>query len=344
MPSKSLLSKKLRKEGAKYDRGRGGPDGYLPQVVVCEDCNSGFSSDENYLLCVLHAVLAGSLYPEATAHPEAANVLRSNRHIVRALKRASRRQIPLFDNPQPLTLYPDSGRVGRVVLKNAKGHAYHELGEPLLEEPSHIWFGPLMSMSCGDRATFEQIGGGVDVWPEVGSRMTVRVLGELGQAGGWVEVEEGRYRYAIDWCPASPSARSFGNTLQRKHTGRLTGWALAAEETSAHLSLSGASSIRPISWRSTRVLPSEPVRLQITLGRSFRRIYLQSGTRRRSQAVDEPESTGMAARRARSDRHRSVETSNTMPASSAPGSSATSAAWPQRQDRPGAVVRSTSTA
>ena len=70
VPSKSLLSKKLRKKGARYARDRDQPDGYLPQVVICKRCNSGFSSDETYLLCVLHAVLAGSLYPDPNTHPE----------------------------------------------------------------------------------------------------------------------------------------------------------------------------------------------------------------------------------------------------------------------------------
>ena len=74
VPSKSLLSKVLRQRGTKYDQGRGEPDSYLPQVVICERCNSGFSRDETYLLCVLHAVLAGSLYPDPKTHPDAANV------------------------------------------------------------------------------------------------------------------------------------------------------------------------------------------------------------------------------------------------------------------------------
>ena len=199
VPSKSLLSKALRQQGAKYDRGRGTPADYLPQVIICKRCNSGFSRDETYLLCVLHAVLAGSLYPDPNIHPEAANVLRSNRDIVRALKNATRCQMLLFDDIHPFTLYPDSDRVGRVVLKNARGHAYHELGEPLMEDPTHMSFVPLMSMADGDRATFEEIGGGLDVWPEVGSRITVRVVNGVGLIGGWAEVEEGWYRYAVDW-------------------------------------------------------------------------------------------------------------------------------------------------
>ncbi|MDE0627305.1 MAG: hypothetical protein OXH99_12970 [Bryobacterales bacterium] len=199
VPSKSLLSKALRRKGAEYDRGGGEPDGYLPQVTVCRRCNSGFSPDENYLLCVLHAVLAGSLYPDPKTHPEAANVLRSNRHIVRGLRNPHGGQGFLFDDIQPFTLFPDLERVGRVVLKNARGHAYHDLGQPLFEKPAQVSFTPMLSMAGHERAAFEDTGGGLDVWPEVGCRMTLRVLDGVAMAGGWVEVEEGRYRYAVDW-------------------------------------------------------------------------------------------------------------------------------------------------
>ena len=199
VPSKSLLSKELRKKGAKYDQGRGESDGYLPQVLVCQRCNSGFSRDETYLLCVLHAVFAGSLYPDRESHPEAANVLRSNRDIVRDLKKTPGGQRLLFDDFGPFTLYPDPERLGRVILKNARGHAYHEMGEPLMGKPVHVSFVPLSSMAGHERAAFEDIGGGLDLWPEVGSRMTLQLVDGVGMAGGWVEVEEGRYRYALDW-------------------------------------------------------------------------------------------------------------------------------------------------
>ena len=199
VPTKSLLSKALRQQGARYDQGRGKRDGYLPQVVICQRCNSSFSPDEAYLLCVLHATFAGSLYPNPKAYPEAANVLRSNRDYVRTLRDAPGGQMFLFNNLQPFTLYPDPDRIGRVVLKNARGHEYHELGEPLMEMPARVAFVPLTSMDSNDRTNFEDIGGGLDVWPEVGSRMTLRVVEGVGLAGSWVTVESGRYRYAIDW-------------------------------------------------------------------------------------------------------------------------------------------------
>ncbi|MCY4641498.1 MAG: hypothetical protein OXC41_02195 [Gammaproteobacteria bacterium] len=199
VPSKLLLSKALRRRGAKFDRGCGEPDDYLPQVVICKRCNSQFSRDETYLLCLLHALCAGSLYPDPKIHPVAANVLRSNRDIIRALKDAPGGQMLLFNDLQPFTLYPDSDRISNVILKNARGHVYHELGEPVMEDPANMFFVPLMSMANEEKVNFEEIGDGLDVCPEVGSRMVLRVIEGEGLAGGWVVVEEGKYRYAVDW-------------------------------------------------------------------------------------------------------------------------------------------------
>jgi hypothetical protein len=201
VPSKSLLTKTLRMRGADYDTGAGDEFDYLPQVLICQSCNSSFSPDENYLLCVLHAVMAGSLYPDPVKHPEAAIILRSNRHVVRALKRMPDGQLALFDDLQPFTLCPDPEIIRRVVIKNARGHVYHEIGEPLLEAPDHVAFTPLAHLSREQRVAFEAVGtrGDLAAWPEVGSRMTTHLLNGEAMTGGWITVEPGRYRYAIDW-------------------------------------------------------------------------------------------------------------------------------------------------
>jgi len=91
-------------------------------------------------------------------------------------------------------------KVERVVVKNARGHAYHEIGEPLLDAPAHVRIKPLSLMSQAERYEFENIGAGVDLWPEVGSRMLVQVLeGVNVSAGGWIDIEPTRYRYALGW-------------------------------------------------------------------------------------------------------------------------------------------------
>ncbi|RDE04449.1 hypothetical protein [Sphingomonas aracearum] len=204
VPTKSFLTKALRECGANYDRGAGDELSYLPQVIVCRRCNSSFSSDENYLLCVLHAIMAGSLYPDPAKHPEAASILRSNRNVVRSLKRGPDGQTLLFDDLRPFTLFPDTERVRHVIVKNARGHAYHEIGEPLHEAPEHVAFVPLERLSTDQRDAFESTGVDADlaVWPEVGSRMTVNLLDEEAMVGGWITVEPGRYRYSIDWSGA----------------------------------------------------------------------------------------------------------------------------------------------
>lgn len=204
VPTKSLLTKRLRERGADYDSGAGDELDYLPQVIVCRRCNASFSSDENYLLCVLHAVMAGSLYPDPIEHPESSTILRSNRHVVRSLKRAPDGQLLLFENLQPFTLFLDTDKVRRVIVKNARGHAYHEIGEPLLEVPDHVAFVPLEQLSPEQRDAFEAVGTGAEfaAWPEVGSRMTVYLLYEEAVVGGWIAVEPGRYRYSIDWSDA----------------------------------------------------------------------------------------------------------------------------------------------
>lgn len=204
VPTKSLLTKTCRERGASYDSGAGDDLDYLPQVIVCQRCNSGFSSDENYLLCVLHAVVAGSLYPDPNKHPEAATILRSNRQVVRSLKAEPDGQLPLFENLEPFTLFPDTDKVKRIILKNARGHAYHEIGEPLFRMPDHVMFVPLERLSPKQREAFEASETGEDlaVWPEVGSRMTVHLLDEEAMSGGWITVEPGRYRYSIGWSDA----------------------------------------------------------------------------------------------------------------------------------------------
>ena len=200
VPTKSLLSKPVRADGAKHDRGVSDSFGYLPQIRICKSCNSSFSKDETYLLCVLHAVLSGTLYPDPQTQPEAYNILRSNRHIVRELREGPGGQMWLFNDLEPFTLYPDPNRIARVVVKNARGHIHHEIAERADGPPDHVAFVPLHILDEHKRAAFESCGEGeIGIWPEVGSRMMERILTRGDMDGGWVIVESNRYRFAIDW-------------------------------------------------------------------------------------------------------------------------------------------------
>jgi len=94
---------------------------------------------------------------------------------------------------------PEVGRVERVILKNARGHALFEHAEPLLDDPARIWFAPIQSMAQAGREAFEQVETG-GFWPEVGSRMFTRVITGHDLADGWVVVQPGVYRYSVRCC------------------------------------------------------------------------------------------------------------------------------------------------
>lgn len=184
VPTKSLLSKPRPH--------------HLPVVTICRDCNNGFSRDEQYAVTFLSCVLSGSTDPLAQKYASAARSLKASQALRLMIER-SRTEYDTIGGNGGVVWQPDMNRIQRVVLKNARGHAYFEYGEPMLEEPAHIWARPLESMTEGERRTFE---GSDDIaalasWPEVGSRMMTRVLTGQDMEGDWVVVQDGMYRYSV---------------------------------------------------------------------------------------------------------------------------------------------------
>lgn len=98
---------------------------------------------------------------------------------------------------------PDWERVRNVLLKLAKGHALYEHHENCSGDPIHVSMVPLATLSDEQREWFENPEPST-AWPEVGSRAMQRMLiGADVSAGGWVVVQEGRYRYnasIVDGC------------------------------------------------------------------------------------------------------------------------------------------------
>ena len=90
----------------------------------------------------------------------------------------------------------DAERVERVIVKNARGHLLHELGEATPAHPKSVAFFPVTRLSPDRRDVFEYIDEG-PLLPEVNSRMLQRVLGIEPLTDGWVEVQPDVYRYAV---------------------------------------------------------------------------------------------------------------------------------------------------
>jgi hypothetical protein len=181
VPSKGLLKKP-------YPR-------HLPVVEICRECNSGFSLDEEYLIALFSAVLSGTSDPDAQSLVGAGRILRRSPRLRARIERA-KKNFRTSGGETRVVWQPEENRVRRVILKNARGHAYHEIGEPMLSEPTHMWFAPVESLSAKERGEFETVDLGM-AWPEVGSRMMSRILTGDDLRDGWVIVQEGVYRYAV---------------------------------------------------------------------------------------------------------------------------------------------------
>jgi hypothetical protein len=91
---------------------------------------------------------------------------------------------------------PDLERIKKVVVKNARGHAFFEIGEPIMHQPASIRIFALAHLAQEEREAFEDVGN-AGLYPEVGSRMFTRVsTGQDLNEHGWVMVQEGAYRYS----------------------------------------------------------------------------------------------------------------------------------------------------
>ena len=172
----------------------------LPVVHACRRCNSGFGKDEEYLAALLASVICGSTNPQPDRFPDAVRVLQHSTQLRGRIDRARQVQGTLWGDPE-ITWYPELERVGRIIVKNARGHVFFELGQPIIDPPSYVNILPFQLMSCEQRNQFEipsDISGwDISGWPEVGSRLMQRVVaGECGP-GGWIEVQDGVYRYAV---------------------------------------------------------------------------------------------------------------------------------------------------
>ena len=180
VPSKSLLKKPYPP--------------HLPTISACRECNEGFSLDEEYLTTFLACVLAGSTNPNDHTNARVGRALRRNPKLMAKIEKSKLIDDSLWGKTK-LLWEPEWERVQRVLIKNARGHAFYEHGEPMLDAPYGFGVKPLVTMPPEKRASFEIIDYGSN-WPEVGSRMMTRLITGEDLVDNWVMVQEGVYRYA----------------------------------------------------------------------------------------------------------------------------------------------------
>lgn len=165
---------------------------------ICTYCNNGFSADEEYLFMFLNCVLEGTTVPDRQDDPKGGRALRRHNKRRARIER-SRTEYQTDDGETRLVWAPEEDRVNRVILKNARGHAFYEYGESMLREPDLVRVTPFDSLTAARRNAFEDIQGDMMLagWPEVGSRVMTRVMTGQDLCDVWVIVQDGVYRYGV---------------------------------------------------------------------------------------------------------------------------------------------------
>ncbi|MCC7701653.1 hypothetical protein IGS59_05320 [Janthinobacterium sp. GW460P] len=173
----------------------------LPIVGACRPCNNGFSLDEEYVACLVEAVIAGSTSPDKIRRRNIADILNRSPALRAKLDAAK-----TINNDQTIFAI-ELARINSVIVKLARGHAAFELSQPCRGDPTLLWCHPLAMLSDEQRDAFEEC----DIAPlygEIGSRGMQRMMllqfnwcemGEQRTQGmmfnDWIEVQEDRYRY-----------------------------------------------------------------------------------------------------------------------------------------------------
>ena len=166
----------------------------LPVLPACPSCNEGFSADEEYLACFVECVLHGSTDPVKLSRQKVSRILAESQALRERIER-SKKQSQTLGGGEIIVWQPEEDRVRNVILKLARCHAAFELNEPQICDPDHYMVTPLESLSCEQREHFETAPD-TGAWPEVGSRAMQRMLvGDQPYSDGWLEIQEGRYRY-----------------------------------------------------------------------------------------------------------------------------------------------------
>lgn len=140
-------------------------------------------------------MLAGTTEPDRQVHPKAASILNRVPALRARIDSAKTINRDLFGH-ETTVWAPEQDRIDNVIIKNARGHAFFEYGEPMLEPPTHVASVPLSALTAQQFKDFETMpaSGG---FPEVGSRMLTRVLTGQDLDGDWVVVQDGIYRYSV---------------------------------------------------------------------------------------------------------------------------------------------------
>ena len=140
--------------------------------------------------------MSGNTNPKNQVIKKAATKFRENASL-RARIDKQETQYETQGGEQHSVWMPELNRIRAVVVKNARGHFYHELGEPLMSVPDEVFIAPISSMDASSLEKFANDQPLVS-WGEVGSRWNRRVLTEsIFDELGFAVVQPNVYKFKV---------------------------------------------------------------------------------------------------------------------------------------------------
>jgi len=171
-----------------------------PRVVgACLRCNSGASRDEEYVACLIEVAARGSV--------DSSKLKREK--VIRTLERRpaiAARLAPSLTTGKFIIQRGDHLRIMSVLSKIGRALWAFETAEKAITDIPVIRYAPIGQLAPSDIQLFHELHG-ENIFPEVGSRMMMRLLlNESGEAqNSWQDVQAGRFSYAIELM--NPSGR-----------------------------------------------------------------------------------------------------------------------------------------
>lgn len=164
----------------------------LPVVDSCSECNQSFSSDEQYVACLLECIVSGGTNIQRFERKKIAQTLEKSKKLQRRLSQSRR------VTKDGIAWEVEMGRLKNVVVKLAKGHCSFE-NVPQNYLPTTVSIKPLVALTPETRQQFESTGHPLAIFPEIGSRAFIRIFESDSTESGnsWIEVQQDRYRYAF---------------------------------------------------------------------------------------------------------------------------------------------------
>jgi hypothetical protein len=164
----------------------------IPVVGSCLKCNNGFSLDEEYFACLIECIISGTTDLEKLSRESIIKILKRKPQLKTLLDSSF-----VIENGNSYFKI-DPKRIENIVLKLAYGHAKFENSETQFEQPSHIGFAPLESLTEEQQNSFFEV---TELYkaPEIGSRAMQNIY--VNQHGvlvdNWVNVQDGIYQYSV---------------------------------------------------------------------------------------------------------------------------------------------------